>query len=62
MLSRAPVANVPVLLPCHGVAANGARVEGVARDLESRGLAEVIDDIEQVVAATRAGREVLTGE
>lgn len=54
-----PDRDVPVLLPCHGTAASGARAEDVARDLQGRGLAEVVEDIEQVVAATRAGREVL---
>jgi DtxR family Mn-dependent transcriptional regulator len=47
------------VLPCRGIAANGTRAEDVAGDLEARGLAEVVEDIEQVVAAARAGREVL---
>ena len=56
---RVPARAVPLLLPCHGTAGNGARAEDVARDLEGRGLAEVVEDIEAIVAATRAGREVL---
>lgn len=54
-----PDREAPVVLPCHGAAAGGARAEDVARDLEARGLAEVVEGIEQVVAAARAGREVL---
>jgi DtxR family Mn-dependent transcriptional regulator len=51
--------KVPILLPCHGVAESGARASEVAADLAQRGLAEVVDDIEQVVAAAREGRAVL---
>jgi len=51
--------KVPVLLPCHGAPESGARAVEVAADLAGRGLAEVVEDIEQVVAAAREGRAVL---
>ncbi|HVU78318.1 MAG TPA: iron dependent repressor, metal binding and dimerization domain protein [Gaiellaceae bacterium] len=51
--------KVPVLLPCHGARESGVRADDVAADLAARGLAEVVDDIEQVVAAAREGRPVL---
>ncbi len=49
----------PVLLPCSGSSAAGPAAADVARDLAGRGLAEVVGDIERVVAAAREGREVL---
>jgi DtxR family Mn-dependent transcriptional regulator len=48
-----------VLLPCHGSSEAGPAATDVARELGERGLAEVVEDIEQVVAAARGGREVL---
>lgn len=51
--------EVPVLLPCHGVGADGARVEDVARDLRDRGLADLAEDVDEVLGAVRAGREVV---
>ena len=52
-------ARIPILLPCHGGSALGVRADDVAADLASRGLAEVVEDIEEIVAAARQGREVL---
>jgi DtxR family Mn-dependent transcriptional regulator len=51
--------KLPVMLPCHGAPAGGARPADVAAELAGRGLAEVVEDIEQVVAAAREGRPVL---
>jgi DtxR family Mn-dependent transcriptional regulator len=51
--------TVPLVLPCHGAAASGARAVDVANDLQARGLAEVVEDIEAVVEASRTGRPVL---
>lgn len=51
--------GAPVLLPCPGTSGAGLTVARVARELAGRGLAEVVDDVEQVVAAARQGREVL---
>ncbi|MES1246290.1 MAG: iron dependent repressor, metal binding and dimerization domain protein [Actinomycetota bacterium] len=52
--------DAPLLLPCHGTTEDGARVEDVARDLEDRGLGEVAHGLDEAIAATQAGREVLT--
>jgi len=54
-----PSSKVPVLLPCHGIPESGARAVEIAADLADRGLAEVVENIEQVVAAAREGRAVL---
>jgi len=51
--------ELPVLLPCHGASKRGVHAEDVAEELAARGLAEVVDDIEAVVAAARAGRVAL---
>ena len=45
-------------MPCHGVA-RGVDADGIAATLEARGLAEVVEDIEQIVAAARQGRAVI---
>jgi DtxR family Mn-dependent transcriptional regulator len=52
-------AKLPVVLPCTGTPESGARAAEVAAGLAGRGLAEVVDDVEQVVAAARDGRTVL---
>jgi DtxR family Mn-dependent transcriptional regulator len=49
----------PIVLPCHGVSARGVAADEVAERLAARGLAEVVDDIEAIVAAARDGREVI---
>ena len=49
----------PILLPCHGASRLGVASAEVAERLESHGLAEIVDDIEQIVAAAREGREVI---
>jgi uncharacterized metal-binding protein len=46
-----------MLLPCHGATAEG--IAAVAERLAERGVVEVVDDIEQLVAAARGGREVI---
>jgi DtxR family transcriptional regulator, Mn-dependent transcriptional regulator len=48
----------PIVLPCHGVA-RGVDADDIASTLEARGLAEVVDDIEQIVAEARNGRAVI---
>jgi DtxR family Mn-dependent transcriptional regulator len=50
---------VPILLPCHGGSRRGARADEVAAGLADRGLAEVVEDIEAIVAAARDGRPVV---
>jgi DtxR family Mn-dependent transcriptional regulator len=49
----------PILLPCHGASSRGVEAAEVASRLVSHGLVEVIEDIEQIVAAARGGREVI---
>ncbi|HUK45106.1 MAG TPA: iron dependent repressor, metal binding and dimerization domain protein [Gaiellaceae bacterium] len=51
--------RVPILLPCHGGSAQGVRADDVAAALETSGLAELVGDIEAIVAAAREGREVI---
>jgi DtxR family Mn-dependent transcriptional regulator len=52
-------ARPPILLPCHGTSARGVQADDVAAALDGRGLVQVIDDIEEIVAAAREGREVI---
>jgi DtxR family Mn-dependent transcriptional regulator len=49
----------PILLPCHGASRLGVEAAAIAERLESQGLAEIVEDIEQIVAAAREGREVI---
>jgi Mn-dependent DtxR family transcriptional regulator/uncharacterized metal-binding protein len=50
---------VPILLPCHGASGRGVEAAEVAARLADHGLAEIVEDIEEIVAAARAGREVI---
>jgi DtxR family Mn-dependent transcriptional regulator len=52
-------ADLPILLPCHGASKRGISADSVAEHLAAKGLADVIEDIEQIVAAAREGREVI---
>ena len=52
-------ARPPILLPCHGTSARGVQADDVAAALHGRGLVQVIEDIEEIVAAAREGREVI---
>jgi DtxR family Mn-dependent transcriptional regulator len=49
----------PILLPCHGASSRGVEAADVASRLAGHGLVEVVEDIEQIVAAARTGREVI---
>ncbi len=49
----------PILLPCHGASSLDVEAAEVAARLELHGLAEIVEDIEQIVAAAREGREVI---
>lgn len=51
--------RVPLILPCRGTGEGGSAAADVAQTLERRGLVRVADDVEQVTAAAREGREVL---
>jgi DtxR family Mn-dependent transcriptional regulator len=53
------VNELPIVLPCHGTSSLGDRADDVASDLAARGLAEVVEDIEELVAAAREGRAVI---
>lgn len=52
-------ATLPIVLPCHGASSRGVDAADVAATLASHGLAEIVEDIEQIVAAARTGREVI---
>jgi DtxR family transcriptional regulator, Mn-dependent transcriptional regulator len=49
----------PILAPCHGASSRGIAAEQIADRLVADGLADVVEDIEQIVAAAREGREVI---
>ena len=51
--------RLPILLPCHGTSARGVHADDVAATLGARGLVQVMEDIEDIVAAARDGREVI---
>ena len=50
---------VPLVVPCHGVTDEGVRVADTAREMEGRGLVEVADDFDAIMAAARSGRAVV---
>ena len=51
--------RAPILLPCHGTSSRGVHADDVAATLAARGLVQVVEDIEEIVAAAREGREVI---
>jgi DtxR family transcriptional regulator, Mn-dependent transcriptional regulator len=51
--------RAPILLPCHGTSSKGVHADDVAAILAARGLVDVVEDIEEIVAAAREGREVI---
>ena len=54
-----PDRDVPLVVPCHGLTDEGVRVGDTAREMESRGLVEVADDLDAIMAAARSGRAVV---
>jgi len=52
-------ATTPVLLPCRGASSRGVSATEVAGQLADRGLAEVVENVDQVVGAAREGRTVI---
>jgi DtxR family transcriptional regulator, Mn-dependent transcriptional regulator len=51
--------STPILLPCHGTSTRGVHADDVAATLAARGLVQVVEDIEEIVAAAREGRDVI---
>lgn len=51
--------DVPLVVPCHGVTDEGVRVGDTAREMEGRGLVEVVDDLDAIMAAARSGRAIV---
>jgi DtxR family transcriptional regulator, Mn-dependent transcriptional regulator len=49
----------PIVLPCHGASSGGVSALDVAHVLEAHGLAEMLENVEEIVAAAREGREVI---
>ncbi|MGB8349296.1 MAG: iron dependent repressor, metal binding and dimerization domain protein [Gaiella sp.] len=51
--------DVPLVVPCHGVTDEGVRVGDAAREMEGRGLVDVVDDLDAIMAAARSGRAIV---
>jgi DtxR family Mn-dependent transcriptional regulator len=51
--------DAPLVVPCHGVTDEGIRVDDHAREMERRGLVEVAEDLDAIMAAARSGRAVV---
>jgi DtxR family Mn-dependent transcriptional regulator len=51
--------DAPLVVPCHGVTDEGIRVDDHAREMERRGLVEVAEDLDAIMAAAGSGRAVV---
>lgn len=51
--------DVPLVVPCHGVTDEGVRVGETVREMEGRGLVEVVDELDAIMAAARSGRAIV---